>query len=81
MNRKDSEAFADMITTCAEDGCKRLPIRMVVEFNTDPDDEADCDMVMLCIDHAALYVPEGKVISDTIMVSEENLAMLKEIGA
>ena len=83
MNSKESELFADAMTTCAhsEDGCKRLPVRMVVEMNTDPNDKADCDFVMLCIDHAALYVPGENLIQDVMLMSEDNLSFLKEIGA
>jgi len=54
---------------------------MVVEMNTDPNDKADCDFVMLCIDHAALYVPGENLIQDVMLMSEDNLSFLKEIGA
>lgn len=84
MNTKESEIFANHMTTCAysEQGCERLPVRMVVEMNTDPKDEADCDFVMLCLDHAALYVPDKRtLVKDLMLVSDDNLAFLKEVGA
>lgn len=82
MNSRDAALFATEITQCyaSTQGCKKLPVRMLVELPSGPD-VVDAEMVMLCVDHAATYKPTGKVISDDMLVSDENLKMITEIGA
>ena len=81
MNNADAEKMAQMVTECyaSTRGCKRLPIRMLIELPAGPD-VVDAEMVMLCVDHAATYKPDGKVISDKMLISDENLKMFKEFG-
>ena len=82
MDSHDAELLANEITQCYAStlGCKRLPVRMIVELPAGPD-IVDAEMVMLCVDHAATYTPTGKVITDQMLVSNENLKTIKEIGA
>jgi hypothetical protein len=82
MKPEDAELFANEMTQCYAStlGCKKLPVRMIVELPIGPD-IADAEFVMLCVDHAATYKPTGTVISDTMLVSDDNLKMIQEIGA
>lgn len=71
MDKQEAEMFGQMMTECAYsyDGCNRMPVRMIFETNVDGD--ADGDIVLLCKDHAGAYQPEGRVISDEILVPDE----------
>lgn len=82
MNSREAELLANEITQCYASslGCKKLPVRMIVEMPVGPD-VVDAEMVMLCVDHAATYKPTGKVIADQMLVSDENLKIIQEMGA
>ena len=83
MKDKDAELLAQAMTECyaSTRGCKRLPVRAVVEIPEDRLDGADAEIVLMCIDHAASYVPRGKVVDDHMLVTDEkNLKMLGELG-
>lgn len=69
-----AEAMADQLTHCwaSTKGCKKMPVRMIYETAKDN----TVDMVMLCSDHAAIYQPEGEVISDTLLGDESTREML-----
>ena len=71
-----AEALADQLTHCyaSEQGCKKMPVRMLAEISGDGN--GIIDMVMLCEDHAVTYRPEGKVIYDKVL-SDENIAATK----
>jgi len=81
MKTEDAEKLAQVITECyaSTRGCKKLPVRMLVELPKG-DDIADAEFVMLCRDHSATYVPTGTVISDQMLLSDENLKKFNEYG-
>ena len=83
MKTQDAELLAHAMTECcfSEKGCDRLPVRMIGEMPTDKSTDADVEMILLCVDHAAIYQPRGKVIFDEMLVSDENLKMFTDIKA
>ena len=78
MAKDFAEAMADHMTTCyaSTRGCKKMPVRMIYEHDKDN----EVSMVMLCVDHAATYKPEGKVLSDTMLAEGEDLELLKSMS-
>jgi hypothetical protein len=82
MKPDEAELLANEMTQCYAStlGCKKLPVRMIVELPSGPD-IADAEFVMLCVVHAATYKPTGKVIADQMLVSDENLKVIQDIGA
>lgn len=82
MKSNEAELLANEITQCyaSTNGCKRLPVRMIVELPIGPD-IVDAEMVMLCVDHAATYKPTGRVVADQMLVSEKHLQLIQEMGA
>lgn len=58
------EQFIDDATSCAIEGCKRLPVRMIYEAAEEVMGMPVIEITMLCIEHAQVYAPTGKVISD-----------------
>ena len=82
MDQREAKLLANEMTQCYAStlGCKKLPVRMIVELPSGPD-IVDAEMVMLCVDHAATYKPTDRVISDNMLVSDENLKMIQDIGA
>lgn len=80
MNERDADRLAQVMTECyaSTRGCQKLPVRMIVEIPEDGD--ADAEIVMICRDHSATYVPRGKVIQDQMLLSDENLKMFQEYG-
>ena len=82
MKSREAELLAREITQCyaSTNGCKKLPVRMIIELPVGPD-IVDAEMVMLCVDHAATYKPTGRVISDTMLVSDKHLKLIQEMGA
>lgn len=83
MKEKDAELLATAMTECyaSNRGCKRLPVRAIVEIPVNDPDGVDAEIVMMCIDHSATYNPRGKVIDDRMLVNDKNLKMMQEIGA
>lgn len=82
MNKRDADRLAQVMTECyaSTQGCKKLPVRMVVEIPENDPDGADAEIVMICRDHSATYIPRGKVIQDRTLLSDENLKMFKDFG-
>jgi hypothetical protein len=82
MNEKDADRLAQVMTECyaSERGCKRLPVRMVVETPKNDPDGADAEIVMLCREHSATYISRGTVIQDQMLISDDNLTMFAEHG-
>ncbi len=72
-----AERMADEMTHCyaSTRGCKKLPVRMLVEG--EKDNPQLFNMVMLCVDHAATYRPEGPVMFDQT-VGDENIEVIKK---
>ena len=71
-----AEAMADQLTHCyaSTQGCKKMPVRFLYEESSEGN--GTIDMVCLCEDHAAIYAPEGRVLSDTTL-SDENIDAVK----
>jgi len=82
MKDKDAELLAQAMTECyaSTRGCKRLPVRMVAEIPKDRTDGTDAEIVLMCVDHAATYIPRGQVVHDETLLSDENLKMFGEMG-
>lgn len=74
------DEFAGQITTCAfsEQGCNRVPVRMVAEMPSPilPTKNQEVDLVMLCRVHARTYVPKNPVFDKTF--ADEHLAWLEK---
>ena len=79
MDERIAKLMAKLMTECyaSEQGCKRIPVRMLTEVVAG--DVADAQIVMLCVDHAAVYKPEGRVIQDQT-ISDEQVKFLVEHG-
>lgn len=82
MKPDEAEALARVMTECyaSTRGCKKLPVRMVVEIPENDPDGADAEIVMICREHSATYIPRGTVIQDKLLISDENLKMFEEFG-
>ena len=67
MDNEAAEAFAEAMSLCSVEDCNRLPVRTVWELDAD----GVIEIAMLCRQHAAVYQPEGRVISDEILPTAE----------
>lgn len=76
MNELETRLFAQAMTECmhSSHGCKKLPVRMIVEMGTDG--EVDAEIVLLCKDHASTYQPEGTVLSDEMIVPDKHMHLM-----
>ncbi len=74
------DGFVGQITTCAysEQGCNRMPVRMVAEMPSPivPTNTPEMDLIMLCRVHARTYVAKNPAFDRTF--ADDHLAWMEK---